>query len=155
MATSTTPEKDPGTTESTTPTAPANPAQTEPPAAPETPETETVKAAPKTRSKAKPTPATTTLDSDVTKPSQTAPGDGPADTTDPEERAQSVTPQPGAQALAEGTVNAVKPMAKPRAKAATKKERIETYPAHLPDGTEVTVQRNIDTGATEILAAES
>lgn len=95
----------------------------------------------------------TTLDSDVTKPSVTAPGDGPADTTDPDERAQSVTPQPGAQALAAGTVNAVKPVPapKPRSTRGAAKERTETYKAVKADGTQVTVSRNIDTGKTEIV----
>ena len=95
----------------------------------------------------------TTLDSDVTKPSVTAPGDGPADTTDPEERAQSVTPQPGAQALKEGTVNAVKPASKPRA-SAKPKERTETYTATKADGSKVTVRRDINTGKTELVESE-
>lgn len=94
----------------------------------------------------------TTLDSDVTKPSVTAPGDGPADTTDPEERAQSVSPQPGAEALAAGTVNAVKPVPKPRA--AKVKERTETYKATKADGSTVTVRRDINTGKTEIVESE-
>lgn len=95
----------------------------------------------------------TTLDSDVTKPSVTAPGDGPADTTDPEERAQSVTPQPGAQALTEGTVNAVKPAPKPRG-SAKPKERTETYKATKADGSTVTVRRDINTGKTELVESE-
>ena len=44
-------------------------------------------------------PEKTTLDEDTTKPSTTAPGDGPADTTDPNERASSITPQPGPEAI--------------------------------------------------------
>jgi hypothetical protein len=99
----------------------------------------------------KKTETVTTLDSDVTKPSVTAPGDGPADTTDPDERAQSVSPQPGDQALAEGTVNAVKPVPKPRTTARTKKDRTETYTATKADGSLVKVSRNIDTGKTEIV----
>lgn len=95
----------------------------------------------------------TTLDSDVTKPSVTAPGDGPADTTDPEERAQSVTPQPGAEALAAGTVNAVKPVPKPRASAKVK-ERTETYTATKADGTTVKVKRDINTGKTELVESD-
>ena len=93
----------------------------------------------------------TTLDSDNTKPSVTAPGDGPADTTDPNERASSVTPQPGPEAVLVGTVNAVQPVpARKTAKASGTKDRIETYPAVKPDGTEVTVTHNIDTGETSV-----
>lgn len=91
----------------------------------------------------------TTLDSDVTKPSVTAPGDGPADTTDPEETAHSVTPQPGAEAIKVGTVNAV--VAGPKVEAApadTSSHRTEKYKAVRPDGSEVTVTHNIDTGET-------
>lgn len=101
----------------------------------------------------KKTEEVTTLDSDVTKPSVTAPGDGPADTTDPEERAQSVSPQPGAQALKEGTVNAVKPAPKPRG-SAKPKERTETYTATKADGSKVTVRRDINTGKTELVESE-
>lgn len=98
----------------------------------------------------KETEVKTTLDSDVTKPSVTAPGDGPADTTDPTERATSVTPQPGEEAFAVGTVNAVKPL--PKAKAPAKgKERTETYEAVKPDGSTVKIERNIETGESKIV----
>lgn len=97
------------------------------------------------------TTGTTTLDSDVTKPSTTAPGDGAADTTDPTQIAVSVPPQPGPEALAEGTVNAVKPVEPaPRAARARKKDRIEEYEATRPDGTTVTIVRNIETGETSV-----
>ncbi|WDF32245.1 hypothetical protein PTW37_10200 [Arthrobacter agilis] len=95
----------------------------------------------------------TTLDSDTTKPSVTAPGDGPADTTDPDERAQSAPVNPGPDALAAGTVNAVKSVPKP--KAATRsaaKERVEKYKATKPNGDVVTVTRNIDTGVSKVEA---
>lgn len=97
-------------------------------------------------------PETTTLDSDNTKPSTTAPGDGPADTTDPNERASSITPQPGDEAIAAGTVNAVQPVPadKPKPAVAEKDQRIEKYPATRPDGTVVTVTHNIDTGETSV-----
>ncbi|WP_309080282.1 hypothetical protein [Zhihengliuella sp.] len=99
----------------------------------------------------KTTPEKTTLDSDVTKPSTTAPGDGPADTTDSTERAQSVPPQPDEEARKVGTVNAVKPAPKPAASTRSRrKERIETYTAVRPDGTEVKVKHNLETGKTEI-----
>lgn len=91
----------------------------------------------------------TTLDTDVTTPSTTAPGDGPADTTDPTETAHSVTPQPGPEALKVGTVNAVLP-GEPveEQKLDSKNDRVEKYQATRPDGTEVTVTHNIDSGET-------
>lgn len=100
--------------------------------------------------RAEATPATTTLDSDVTKPAVTAPGDGPADTTDPNETAYSVTPAPGPEAVKAGTVNAVKPVPKRAAAKSTRKPRMETYKATAPDGTEVTVTRNIETGESSV-----
>ncbi|WP_372672979.1 hypothetical protein [Amycolatopsis kentuckyensis] len=96
----------------------------------------------------KPTEAKTTLDNDVTKPSVTAPGDGPADTTDPTEIAVSVPPQPGDEAIAVGTVNAVKPVAPPEKPKLEREHRIEKYEATRPDGSKVTVTHNIDTGET-------
>jgi hypothetical protein len=98
----------------------------------------------------KKTEEVTTLDSDVTKPSVTAPGDGPADTTDPNERASSVTPRPGPEALKVGTVNAVVALPKVEEEVDTSEHRIETYEATKPDGTKVTVEHNLDTGATKI-----
>lgn len=98
----------------------------------------------------KKTEETTTLDSDVTKPSVTAPGDGPADTTDPTEIAVSVTPQPGDEAVAVGTVNAVKPAKRAAAKRDASKDRTEKYEAVKPDGSTVTVTRNIETGETTV-----
>lgn len=95
----------------------------------------------------------TTLDADTTKPSVTAPGDGPADTTDPNERAQSAPVNPGPEALAAGTVNAVKPVPKPKAAArSTAKERTEKYKATKPNGDVVIVTRNIDTGVSTVEA---
>lgn len=93
---------------------------------------------------------TTTLDSDITKPSVTAPGDGPADTTDPTERASTVTPRPGEEALKVGTVNAVLPLPKVEEPAREGEDRTEEYTAIRPDGTEVTVVRNIETGESRI-----
>ena len=101
--------------------------------------------------KAAAAPTETSLDSDVTKPSTTAPGDGPADTTDPTERATSVTPNPGEEALAVGTVNAVKPLPKDEAPAASGKPRTERYEAVKPDGSTVTVERNLETGESKIV----
>lgn len=99
----------------------------------------------------KKTEETTTLDTDTTKPSVTAPGDGPADTTDPTERASTVTPNPGPEALKVGTVNAVKPLPKVEDEPAREgKDRTEEYSAIRPDGSEVTVVRNIETGESRI-----
>lgn len=97
-------------------------------------------------------PTETRLDSHLDAPSTTAPGDGPADTTDPDERASSASPDKGAAALAGyGTVNAVVPLPKRTpAKKAAGKDRMESYPATRADGTEVTVERNVDTGESSI-----
>lgn len=92
----------------------------------------------------------TTLDSDTTKPSVTAPGDGPADTTDPTEIAVSAPTNPGDEAIKAGTVNAVKKVEPTKAETSTKKHRVEKYKATKPDGTEVTVTHNIDTGETSV-----
>ena len=98
------------------------------------------------------TPKETKLDKDTTKPSTTAPGDGPADTTDPTERASSVTPQPGPEALKVGTVNAVQPIPSDadESKRDSKNDRVEKYKATRPDGTEVTVTHNLDTGESSV-----
>jgi hypothetical protein len=98
------------------------------------------------------TPEETRLDEHLDKPSTTAPGDGPADTTDSDERATSATPDKGAAARAgHGTVNAVVPLPKRKTAAARQgKDRTETYTALKPDGTEVTVERNIETGESAV-----
>lgn len=96
-------------------------------------------------------PKQTKLDKDNTKPSTTAPGDGPADTTDPNERASSVTPRPGDEAIKVGTVNAVQPVPQDEApKRDSKKDRVEEYEATAPDGSTVKVKHNIDTGETSV-----
>lgn len=92
----------------------------------------------------------TTLDSDITKPSVTAPGDGPADTTDPTERASTVTPNPGPEALKVGTVNAVKPLPEVEEPAREGEDRTEEYDMVGPDGETVRVVRNIETGESRI-----
>lgn len=96
-------------------------------------------------------PKQTRLDSDTTKPSTTAPGDGPADTTDPTEQASTVGGDK--QAAAEAghlTVNAVVPVEPQPTAAREGKDRVEKYKATRPDGTEVTVTHNIDTGETSV-----
>lgn len=98
-------------------------------------------------------PTETRLDSDATKPSTVAPGDAPADTTDPDERASTVVPDKGAAAEAGyGTVNAVVPLATPEKVAERKREdRVEEYEQVGPDGKVVRVKHNIDTGETSIV----
>lgn len=110
----------------------------------------------------------TRLDEDVTVPSVTAPGDGPADTTDPTERASTVGGDKAAAALAGHlTVNAAVPLqtddrgqlrgvaisypgdAEVDSNGNPIGARIETYPATRPNGETVTVRHNLDTGVTE------
>ncbi len=94
----------------------------------------------------------TTLDSHVDKPSIVEPGDGPADTTDPTERAISVEPDKAAAALAGyQTVNAVVPFQEPEREAEPEKEhRTETYKVPGPNGKLVTVTRDLETGESEV-----
>lgn len=97
-------------------------------------------------------PSETRLDSDVTKPSITAPGDGPADTTDPTERASTVGGDKAAAAAAGHlTVNAVVPVAPaPSTPVLKDNGRVEKYESVKPDGTKVTVTHNVDTGESSI-----
>lgn len=96
----------------------------------------------------------TRLSSDVTKPQPTAPGDAPADTMDPLERAVSVKPDKAAAAQAgHQTVNAVVP-SDPIVPVEPTGTRTETYLAHRPDGTTVTVTHNYDTGKTGVVEDE-
>ncbi|WP_329356965.1 hypothetical protein [Streptomyces anulatus] len=102
-------------------------------------------------SKSSTPPDETRLDEHLDAPSTTAPGDGPADTTDPDERASSATPDKGAAAQAgHGTVNAVVPVPKKTAAKRAGKDRTETYTALRPDGAEVTIVRNIETGESSV-----
>ena len=92
----------------------------------------------------------TRLSEDIDKPQPTAPGDAPADTMDPKERAISVRADKAAAAAAGyQTVNAVVP-GEPIVEAVLAGERTETYDAHLPDGTTVSVEHNYDTGVTSV-----
>jgi hypothetical protein len=97
----------------------------------------------------------TTLDSDTTKPSVTQPGDGPADTTDPNQRATSVNPQPGEESLKVGTVNAVRLLPAPEPAPPIENPRFERYIALAPNGDEVTMLHNLDTGETTIEKREA
>lgn len=95
----------------------------------------------------------TTLDNDVTRPSTVEAGDPPfADTTDPNERATSVSPDKAAAALAGfGTVNAVVPLPQVERDEQDKAdERVEKYRTAGPDGKLVSVTHNIDTGETSV-----
>jgi hypothetical protein len=90
----------------------------------------------------------TTLDTDNTKPSKTAPGDGAADTTDPLERASTVLPQPGPEALRAGTVNSQLPLA-PIPDSVPKRsndDRVEEYEVTDAAGNVARVVRNVETG---------
>lgn len=103
----------------------------------------------------KKTEETTTLDSDITKPSVTAPGDGPADTTDPTEIASTVIPRPEAEAFKVGTVNAVVKVGEVDEErvAGSKNHRFEEYDAVRPNGDVVHIKHNLDTGHTEIVGS--
>ena len=95
-----------------------------------------------------PAPKTTRLSSDVTKPQPTAPGDAPADTYDPKERASSARPDKAAAAAAgHQTVNAVIKSGDVPDTVPTG-TRSETYNRVGPDGVEVVVTHNYDTGVT-------
>lgn len=94
----------------------------------------------------------TRTDKTVTKPSTVEPGDGPADTTDPNERVSSVPVQPDVSAVRAGTVNAVlvnDNLPTPQARE-IKDPRIETYQAVRPDGSTVKVTHNVETGETKV-----
>lgn len=101
----------------------------------------------------------TRTDDNVSKPSTTAPGEAPADTLDPNERVSTVPHSPDEEAIRTGTVNAVlvNPALPTAAQVAANlrgggdengNDRVETYPATKPNGDQVTVTHNIDTGET-------
>lgn len=95
-----------------------------------------------------PAPKTTRLTSVLTAPQPTAPGDAPADTWDPNERASSARPDKAAAAAAgHQTVNAVVKVANIPAATPTG-NRSETYVSTAPDGSTVYVTHNVDTGVT-------
>ncbi len=107
-------------------------------------------------------PTETRLDEDVTVPSTNAPGDAPFDTTDPTERASTVGGDKEAAAKAGHlTVNAAVPVDQLKGLSVLPPEdgedgsdggkgRTETYKAQKPDGTIVTVTRNMDTGEHKV-----
>lgn len=100
-----------------------------------------------------PRPKTTKLSDDtLTAPQSTSAGDAPADTYDAKERVSSGRPDKAAAAAAgHQTVNAVSVVGTVPDRTPTG-TRTETYTAVRPDGTEVTVTHNYDTGETAVAA---
>jgi hypothetical protein len=97
-------------------------------------------------------PDETRLDTDVHAPATNAPGDAPADTTDPNERASTITPQaPSAEALAAGTIlgavpvpEGVLPTVVPGVTGPDGEERVEEYDTVDPHGQPVRIRHFID-----------
>lgn len=103
-----------------------------------------------------PRPKTTVLaDDTLDAPQSTSPGDAPADTYDAKERVSSAQPDK-AKAGEDGhqTVNAVSVVGTVPDTAPTG-TRTETYKARRPDGTEVDVSHNYDTGVTTVTVPSS
>lgn len=97
-----------------------------------------------------PAPKTTRLSSTLTGPQPTAPGDAPADTYDPKERASSARPDKAAAAAAgHQTVNAVVKVGNVPDNTPTG-TRTETYERVSPTGATVYVTHNYDTGVTSV-----
>lgn len=99
-----------------------------------------------------PAPKTTNLTDDTTvdAPQSTAPGDAPADTYDAAERVSSTAPDKAAAAEdGHQSVNAVLVTGTVPDTTLTG-TRTETYTQVRPNGTEVTVTHNYDTGVTSI-----
>lgn len=93
-------------------------------------------------------PKTTRLSSDLTKPQPTDPGDAPADTFDPKERASSARPDKAAAAAdGHGVVNAVVKVGDIPDNTPTG-SRTESYVTYGPDGEAVTRIHNYDTGTS-------
>lgn len=75
-------------------------------------------------------PTETRLDTDVHAPATNAPGDAPADTTDPTERASTISPQvPNEEALRAGTILGAVPLPQQVVAQTSDGEdvRVETY----------------------------
>lgn len=92
-------------------------------------------------------PEVTRLDTDVHAPATTAPGDAPADTTDPNERASTIAPQlPSDEALAAGTILGAIPL--PAVTVAQTGDgeavRIEEYDEVTPTGEAVRIRHILD-----------
>ncbi len=94
----------------------------------------------------------TRAEKQITEPATTVAGDAPADTTDPAELVSTRLPQPSEKATVVGTVNAaVKYGEVGDAAGQSGEPRMERYQATRPDGTEVTVERNIETGESKVV----
>lgn len=97
-------------------------------------------------------PSETRLDSDVHAPATNAPGDAPADTTDPTERASTIPPQaPSAEALRAGTIlgaipvpDDVVPTVVHGVTGADGEERVEEYDTVDPQGNPIRIRRFLD-----------
>jgi hypothetical protein len=93
-------------------------------------------------------PSETRLDTDVHAPATNAPGDAPADTTDPTEQATTITPQlPSEEALKAGTILGAIPV--PAAVIAAQTTdgddvRVEEYDEVTPTGEAVRVRHILD-----------
>ncbi len=86
----------------------------------------------------------------VSQPKETPAGEhGPVDETDPTKRVSSVTAIPDEEAVVVGTVDTVAEVPQPEP-APTGQARTEEYEATRPDGSKVTVVRNIETGTSEL-----
>lgn len=98
-------------------------------------------------------PKTTKYDDEtLDKPQSTSAGDAPADTYDAKQRVSSAKSDKAAAAAAgHQTVNAVKQVADVP-NASPTGSRSETYTAFRPDGTEVSITHNYDTGETSASA---
>lgn len=96
-------------------------------------------------------PKTTKYDNEtLDKPQSTSAGDAPADTYDPKERVSSARPDKAAAAAAGHlTVNAVAEVA-PVPDTTPTGTRSEEYTTTRPDGTQVWVTHNYDTGVTTV-----
>jgi hypothetical protein len=98
--------------------------------------------------KAAPVVEETRLDTDVHAPATNAPGDAPADTTDPTERASTISPQaPSPEALAAGTILGAVPVPDPvlvRSDVADGDVRVEEYEQLDARGLPVRVRHILD-----------
>lgn len=96
-------------------------------------------------------PKTTKYDDEtLDKPQSTSAGDAPADTYDPKQRVSSAKPDKAAAAAAGHlTVNSVEQVDDVPDNTPTG-DRTETYTVTRPDGTEVEVTHNYDTGVTTV-----
>lgn len=93
-------------------------------------------------------PEETRLDTDVHAPATNAPGDAPADTTDPAERASTIVPQaPSEEALKAGTILGAVPVPAVEVTAQSTdggEVRVEEYDDVTPTGEAVRVRHILD-----------